>query len=115
MSHRALLLSLLAAAVLAGCQTTGEVSMEGPVALNAAKCSGFYSVTSRDIKSAELFEVAKFRAARDGVSLVSLTPAFNDGSATALTGSGESFDALSDGCTSLYDARYDIVNEGAPS
>jgi hypothetical protein len=108
-------MSLLAAAALAGCQTLGGgTPMEGPVALNAAKCSGFYSVTSRDIKSAELFEVAKFRAARDGVALVSLTPAFNDGSATALTGSGDAYDALAAGCTTLYDDRYEIVNEGAP-
>lgn len=114
MTHRLLLPSLLAALAVSGCQTLGfgsaAATLEGPVATNAARCAGFYSVTGPQLRSDELYEVAKFRAPGDGVAPQLLVPAFNEGSETAVAGSGAAYDTLSAGCSALYDQRYEIVN-----
>lgn len=117
MIHRLSLPSLLAALAISGCQTLGfgssDATLEGPVATNAARCAGFYSVTGQQLRSDELYEVARYRAPGDGVAPQLLVPAFNEGSETAVAGAGEAYDVLAAGCGALYDQRYEIVNAAA--
>lgn len=99
--------SILATIVLAGCQTFGGgARMEGPVASNAARCAGYFAVTERDpseLKVRQLQAIAEHRAATDNVPRAALVSIFNDGSATAASGTGEAFDALAQGCPALYE------------